>query len=214
MVVALQQEGIEAYKRRDEKDGERWMVVVPSGAQIEAVHALEARGLPRPEIQGFDAFYPGEGLVPTASEEHVLLQYATSQELRRSLLAIDGVVDAHVNLVLPDVRTARLRTAPVEPARASVVVKHEVGTKPVTDAQVRAVISGGVKGLAPDDVTVLLTPARAATQPLTEPRIVQVGPLSVPASTKGVTQLVFVVLSTTILGLAAALGAVVFRRRR
>ena len=215
MIVALEQVGIDATKVRDERDPEAWMVTVPAGAHAEAVHALEARGLPRPEIQGFDSFYPGEGLVPTSSEEHVVLQYATSQELRKSLLAVDGVIDAHVNLVLPDPRASRLRTTTPVPARASVVVKYDSAhAAPVTGAQVKSIVSGGVRDLHKDAVSVLLTPARAVAEPLAEPRLVQVGPISVPASTKGPTQLIFVVLTAVILGLAAALAAVLLRRRR
>lgn len=216
MVVVLRQHGIDASKARDEKDPERWTVRVPSSVQVEAVHALESRGLPRPPVNGFEAYYPGEGLVPTASEEHVLLQYATAQELRRGLLSIDGVIDAHVNLVLPDTRTRRARSKDAtDRARASVVLKFDAtADAPVTDVEVRQFVAGGVDHLALEDVTVLMTPARASLRPLEDPQIVQVGPISVSAGAKTVTQIVFVVLIAMILALAGALAATILRRRR
>jgi type III secretion protein J len=214
MVVALEQSGIDAEKTADDRDPERWAVQVPSGTHVEAIHALESRGLPRPEVHGFDAFYPSQGLVPTAGEERVLLQYATAQELRRSLLAVDGVVDGHVNLVLPERRRV-IGGGEAEPARASVIVKYDASDDtPLTSDQVRQLIAGGVAGLEQDRVSVLLTPSRAAIQPLEEPRLVQVGPLSVPPGTQTLTRLVFGLLTSVILGLAAALALVLVRRRR
>jgi type III secretion protein J len=214
MVVALEQSGIDAEKVADERDAERWAVRVPSGAHVEAMHALESRGLPRPEVHGFDAFYPSEGLVPTASEERVLLQFATAQELRRSLMAVDGVVDAHVNLVLPERRRA-LAGREQEPARASVVVKYDAAEKaPITVDEVKEVVSGGVPELEGERVSVLLTPSRAAMKPLEEPRLVQVGPISVPPGTQNLARVVFGLLTSLILGLAAALILVLVRRRR
>lgn len=214
IVVALEQTGVDAQKVRDEQDAERWMVRVPSGAHVEAMHALESRGLPRPEISGFGTFYPSEGLVPTSSEEQVLLQYATSQELRRSLLAIDGIVDAHVNLVLPDSRR-RLGSQPNRPARASVVVKYQAAEKPpVTVENVREVVAGGVDGLDADSVHVLLTPSHETMKPLEEPRLVQVGPLSVPAAAGNLARVVFGLMTSLILGLAGAIVVLLVRRRR
>lgn len=214
MVVALEQSGIDAEKVADERDSERWAVQVPSGAHVEAMHALEGRGLPQPEVHGFDSFYPSEGLVPTASEERVLLQFATAQELRRSLLAIDGVIDGYVNLVLSERRGA-LGTGEPEPARASVVVKYDASSEaPLTVEQVKEVIAGGVSGLSADHVSVLLTPARDAVEPLSDPRLVQVGPISVPPGTQNLARLVFGLLTSLILGLAAALILVLVRRRR
>src|SRR5690606_64424 len=98
MVVVLEQHGIEAHKERDPAGDGQWLVAVGAGARVEAWRILQIEGLPRPETGGFGSFYPGSGLIPTAGEERVVLQYATAQELQKALLKLEGVVDAHVNL--------------------------------------------------------------------------------------------------------------------
>ena len=213
MLVALQQSGLDADKVRDDRDPEAWVVRVPGGTHVEAIHVLEGRGLPRPEIEGFSAFYPGDGLVPTASEERVLLQYATAQEIRRSLIAIDGVLDAHVNLVLAD--SSRFGTAPERPARASVVIRYDANAKaPLAASDVQKIVAGGVERLGPDAVQVLLTPSRDASAPLAETRLAQVGPIAVPTSSQTFARVVFAAMTMLILGLGVALVLVLVRRRR
>ena len=128
LVVALEQHGIRADKAADGSEEESWMVTVPSGEKVRAWKLLEQKGLPRPEVSGIGEFYPTGGLIPTASEERVLYQYATAQELRKTLLKVDGVVAAQVNLVLPEKPRVRLANTEVEPPRASVLVKFQAGS--------------------------------------------------------------------------------------
>lgn len=216
MVVALEQHGITGKKAPDPAGEDRWMVLVPEGAKVEAWRVLEAEGLPRPQVKGFGAHYPSGGLVPTAGEELVLLQFATAQELRGSLLRIDGVVDAHVNLVLPP-RNKLLRPGEQAPApRASVLVKYRVGEDgkaPIQAEHVRELVAGGVQDMKREEVSVILTPAARSSRPLGAPVMAQVGPVSVAPGSKKVLFGLFGAVALVVIGLAAALGFVLMRQR-
>ncbi len=211
MVVALREEGFDAEKVRDDAEPGAWVVRVPGAVEVEATRALHQRGYPRPVAEGFASYYPSEGLVPTSSEEHVLLQYATAQELRRGLLTLHGVVDAHVNLVLPP-PSRRIRGAAEAPGpRASVVVRFREDHPGIPNEEIARYVAGGVQGLLPEAVTVLRT--RQPSAQLTTPSIVSLGPLSVPQASKVAMQTVFLLMLGLILGLAGALAFVVTRRR-
>lgn len=217
MIVALERHGIQSDKELDPRDAEKWVVSVPNGVRVDAWEVLSARGLPRPDVSGFDAFYPRESLVPTADEERILLQYATAQELRETLLSIDTVIDAHVNLVLPEKPRVRLSTDTIAPPRASVLVKYRARDDegpPISEADVKAMIAGGVDGLTQDNVTVLSTRADLGKQPVGEIQIASVGPVSVAAASKTALQLLVGGLVALMFALAGALVFVIFRQGR
>jgi type III secretion protein J len=209
MIVALDEAGISANKAADPA-GEGWMVQVASGEKSDAWRVLRQRGLPRPEPKGFGSFYPSDGLVPTAGEERVLLQYATAQELRAGLLTIDGVVDAHVNLVLPEKPRVRLSDQPVEPPRASVVVTYGGEASPLSEDRVKSLVVGGVEGMTPEHVTVMLS--RIETAAPGAPRYDQVGPISVAPANATMMQFVFGGMLLLIMVMAAAVVFLVVRR--
>jgi type III secretion protein J len=190
LVVALEQQGVSADKLRGASGEGNWTVTVPSGQKVRAWKLLEARGLPEPKTDGFDEFYPTGGLIPTASEERILYQYATSQELRETLLKVDGVVDAQVNLVLPEKPRVQLSNTEVEPPRASVLVKYQAGERtergkpPVSREEIERLVAGGVERLQRENVDVVLSAARNPVANAEEPDFARVGPVSVaPGST-------------------------------
>lgn len=207
LVVALHEAGIHADKVEANRRG--YTVEVPRGTTVHAMNALQTRGLPRPTVEGFTATFPDDRLVPSPAEERARIQYATAQEVRRSLLSIDGIVDAHVNLVLPENRTR----APQAETRASVVLRWSGDRSPITDDDVRRVVCGGVEGLEPGAVEVLMTQAAAPAQlaPLEQ---ITVGPLALQTGSKGATQAVLATLTSIILLLGALLVALGLRGRR
>ena len=217
MIVVLERHGIPSQKEVDPREDEKWVVSVPSGVRVDAWEVLSSRGLPRPDVTGFDAFYPRESLVPTADEERILLQYATAQELRETLLTVDSVVDAQVNLVLPEKPRVRLSTDEISPPRASVLVKYrdrDDNGPPVSEADVKAMIAGGVDGLERDRVTVLLTRVDLGTEPVGEIEIASVGPVSVAAASKTALQLLVGGLILLMFTLVGALVFVIIRNGR
>lgn len=218
IVVALEQNGIQADKAADPSGEQEWIVTVPSGEKVRAWQLLEAKGLPRPKVEGIGKFYPTGGLIPTASEERVLFQYATAQELRKTLLKIDGVVDAQVNLVLPEKPRVRLSNTEVEPPRASVLVKYranspsESGEPPIDEKAVEKLVAGGVEGLERKNVEVILSAATDAAEKLQDPDFRQVGPVSVAPRSKTMLQMVIGLMGFIIVVLGGGVVFLLWRR--
>ena len=159
MVVALSLEGFYAQKVRDPQDGELWAVRVPREDRVEAWMLLQREGLPRPATYRFEEVYPTGGLIPTSQEERVMLQVATARDLQGSLLKVQGVVDAHVHLVLPEVPRVRLSHEEAPRPRASVLLTWNVerAEPPISVEEVRRLVSGSVDGLVAEDVEVVLS---------------------------------------------------------
>lgn len=216
MVVVLEQHGLEAGKERDPEGDNLWMVTVPSAERVRAWKVLQDEGLPRPEVSGFSAFYPSGGLVPTSSEERVLLQYSTAQELRQSLLAIDSVVGARVNLVLPEKPRVRLQNTVIEPPRASVLIKYQPTQKepPLSELAVQRLVSGGVEGLSPENIEVIFTRSMRSARPLSEPTLASIGPVSVAHKSKLAFQILIFGMGFCIMLLCVGLGFMIFRQQR
>lgn len=214
MVVALEQQGIRGEKVPDPTTKETWMVIVPSESRVDALSTLKAQGLPRPAAEGFGKFYPSGGLIPTSNEEHVLLQYATAQEIRRGLLTVDGVVDAHVNLVMPKKARVRLSRDPEQKTRASILIKYRPNTEgkaPLNDAQVKSLVTGGVEEILPEDISVILSPEQSPA--MAAMRMEQVGPIGVDPKSKLKLQLLISLLCGAILIMGAGIGFLLIRRR-
>lgn len=215
MVVALSQHGFEAEKIRDPHDGDRWAVSVPQADRVEAWSVLQQEGLPRPAASGFGDFYPGGGLIPTAQEERVVLQYATARELQTSLLKVDGIVDAHVHLVLPEQPRVQMSNTAVAQPRASVLVqwRDRNGHPPLDEQAIRDLVSGAVEGLQGERVHVVMTAVSPVERQPPEDRLVQVGPLSVSPSSQGPLKFLILMMGGVIIALSAGLVYLVLSSR-
>lgn len=119
LITALRQSGIGA--RRTGLGEGVFSVVVAPGDFTEAIRLLEQRGLPRRRFQRVGDVFAADGLMSTPLEERTRLAFALSEELARSLSAIDGVLDAHVHLTLPEDRPLAEKDLP---AKASVLLTH------------------------------------------------------------------------------------------
>ena len=218
MMVTLAQEGIEARKVVDPRDGERWAIEVEQSQRVDAWSVLQRHGFPRRAEGGFDDFYPGGGLIPTAEEERVVLQYATSRELQSSLLRIDGVVDAHIHLVLPEQPRIALAGAEISKPRASVLLqwREDEEGPPLSEKALRALISGAVDGLEPEAVRVVMqaVPRPSVEEREMEPAYAQVGPLVVAPESHRMLQAVLAVMGLMVVLMASAVVALVLRFRR
>ncbi len=218
MVVTLANEGIEATKVVDPTDGERWAVEVAGNQRVEAWSVLQRHGLPRRAEGGFDDFYPSGGLIPTAEEERVVLQYATARELQSSLLRIDGVVDAHIHLVLPEQPRIALAGAEVSKPRASVLLqwREDEDGPPLSEEALRELISGAVDGLEPQAVRVVkqAVPRPEAPAEAKAPSYAQVGPLAVAPESQRMIQIVLAAMGMMVVLMASAVVVMVMRVRR
>lgn len=216
MVVVLTEYGMTPEKLRDPVDPERWAIKVPTAQRVDAWGILQDEGIPRPPETGFGDFYPGSGLIPTAQEERVVLQYATARELQSSLLRVDGVVDAHVHLVLPEKPRLQLSNTILSPPRASVLLqwRDRDGAPPLTTEEIKALISGGVEGLEADSVHVVMTAIQTRHIVSDKPNLVSIGPLMVAPASQGPIKILVLMMGAIIILLSAALAFVLLTARR
>ncbi|MEG0241943.1 MAG: type III secretion inner membrane ring lipoprotein SctJ [Pseudomonas sp.] len=144
------------------KDG---VVVRVNSADISrAVRTLDAVGLPKMARATMGDTFRKEGVISTPLEERARYIYALSQELEATLSNIDGVIVARVHVVLPE-RVAP--GEPVQPASASVFIKHDPRLEPDSiHGRVRRMVASSIPGMATavdnsQKLTVVFVPATA-----------------------------------------------------
>ncbi|SDO66336.1 type III secretion protein J [Pseudomonas azotoformans] len=129
-----------------------------------AVRTLEAAGLPKVGRSTLGDIFRKEGVISTPLEERARYIYALSQELEATLSNIDGVIVARVHVVLPE-RVAP--GEPVQPASASVFIKHDPRLDPDNiQPRVRRMVASSIPGMASaientQKLTVVFVPATA-----------------------------------------------------
>lgn len=161
---ALAAAGLDARKAAAGRDG--FDVTVDTGDLDRAVAILHAAGLPRGAHPGLAELFGKPGLVASGLEEQVRYQRALTGEIASTLLKLDGVRDARVNLALPVARPDPEfePTAPAPPVKASVLVSARPGRGEALRAErdaIRRLVAGAVAGLDPGSVTVVVVEAAA-----------------------------------------------------
>jgi type III secretion protein J len=162
----LLRNGIPASRDVDPKTG-TLTVWVEQSRFADAVELLRAHGLPKQRFDTIADVFKGNGLIVSPTEDRARMIYALEQELSHAISDIDGVLSAHVQIVIPD--NDPLQRDP-SPASASVLVEYKQGSH-VSDLvpQMKMLVAGGVSGLSYDKVSVILIPAvlpRTQSQPM------------------------------------------------
>lgn len=191
------------------KDG---VIVAVNTADIgRAVRTLEAAGLPRVARATLGDTFRKEGVISTPLEERARYIYALSQELEATLSNIDGVIVARVHVVLPE----RIAPGePVQPASASVFMKHDPRLDPDNiRARVRRMVASSIPGMTtavndPQKLTVIFVPATTYQE---QQRLVYFGPFLVPSDDLGFWRTSVIAL---LLGLISAVAGTLFMRNR
>lgn len=165
MISVLADAGINASKENVETrdGGSSWQVDV-DGSQIgEALNVLRAHGLPHQELQSLGQIFQQQGLVATPAEERVRYIYGVQQELARTLDDVDGVVVAHVQVVIPENDPLSDK---VKPSSASVYIKYRPGVDIQAMApMVKDLVTHSIEGLSYDNVSLFLQAETASPQP-------------------------------------------------
>ncbi len=158
MIAALRGANISATKQAS-GEGE-WSIAVSQDQFARAVEVLKAQGLPRDEFQSLGDVFAKKGFVSSPVEERARLIYGLSQELSRTVSAIDGVVEARVHLAIPEVDPLSDKT---KPSSAAVFVKYQPGfeLRSQTGA-IKSLVTNSVEGLQYDKVSVVMFPSQAA----------------------------------------------------
>ncbi|MBB4815699.1 type III secretion system inner membrane ring lipoprotein SctJ [Pseudomonas rhodesiae] len=191
------------------KDG---VVVAVNATDIgRAVRTLEAAGLPRVARTTLGDTFRKEGVISTPLEERARYIYALSQELEATLSNIDGVIVARVHVVLPE----RIAPGePVQPASASVFIKHDPRLDPDNiRARVRRMVASSIPGMTtavdnPQKLTVIFVPAATYQE---QQRLVYFGPFLVPSDDLGFWRVAVIV---SLLSLVSCVSAGLFLHNR
>lgn len=100
VVAALQNAGIDCHKTEGAEG--TWNVMIGESRFAQAVNLLEKAGLPRREYMGIGEVFKKTGMISSPSEERIRFMDALAQDLARTISSIEGVIDAHVHVVLPE----------------------------------------------------------------------------------------------------------------
>ena len=201
VVVALDRASVDATKDPDPAAEGKWRVMVPRDDLPRALSTLREEELPRSQPPGvLDALGKGS-LVPSEAAEHAQLVAGIAGDLDRTLESIEGVLRARVHLSVPPANPLRDEVTPR--GTASVLLEHRGSTPPVSADSVQRLVAGGVAGLLPTDVTVVMI-SRPAPAAAPGGELGHVGPIAVARTSVRDLQGALVVLVALVAMLASA----------
>jgi type III secretion protein J len=176
VMVALDRAGVDATKEPDPAVEGKWRVEVPRDDVPRALSVMRDEELPRALPSSvLDAVGKGS-LVPSEAAEHAQLVAGIAGDLERSLEGIDGVLSARVHLNVP--APSPLRDLAPPRGTASVLLEHRGSTPPLSADAVQRLVAGGVAGLLPTDVAVVMISRPVPAAPAAG-ELGHVGPIAV-----------------------------------
>ncbi len=162
IIELLADNDIQATKNRiDNGRTVSYSVAVSPGDKLLAIKTLNRFDMPRRHDMGYNDVFKDSGLIPTSSEERAKQLSALEGEIEKQLKLVEGVLDVQVQLVIPEESPLRAMDEVKAVATAGVAVKYlpgAGGTKPLSEAQIQAIVAAGTEGLTADRVVVVMTP--------------------------------------------------------
>lgn len=165
ILVILESKGIPASKTAaatsaigGDGGGAKYSIMVPEKYSIEAIAYLNQNGLPRTKGTTLLDLFAKQGLMTSDKEETIRYQAGLAQQLTNTILMIDGVIDANVQLSFPPEDTGLGQETEQKKITAAVYVKHQgVIDDPNIhlENKIKRLISGSISGLDINDVTVV-----------------------------------------------------------
>ncbi|ADO74089.1 flagellar M-ring protein FliF [Stigmatella aurantiaca] len=159
--TVLLERGLEARKVPEAGKKPSWSIEVDEAQASAAVRILAELGLPRPVAEtGCDVF-GGGALLRTPIEEQLCRTRVLERGIEKTLQGMEGVLVARVHLMVPP--PARPGHAP-SAAKASALLRTASGQADrlrQSQDRLQALIAGGVEGLSPEAVSLLVDEASA-----------------------------------------------------
>ncbi len=134
----------------------KYAIMVPEKYAIDAIAYLNQNGFPREKGTNLLGLFAKQGLMTSDKEETIRYQAGLAQQLTNTILMIDGVIDASVQLSFPS--DDAIGENQPQKITAAVYVKHQgVIDDPNIhlENKIKRLISGSVTGLDINDVTVV-----------------------------------------------------------
>ncbi len=138
--------------------GTKYSIMVPEKYSIEAIAYLNQNGFPRTKGTTLLDLFAKQGLMTSDKEETIRYQAGLAQQLTNTIMMIDGVIDANVQISFPPEETGLGLETEQKKITAAVYVKHQgVIDDPNIhlENKIKRLISGSVSGLDINDVTVV-----------------------------------------------------------
>ncbi|MDR2892618.1 MAG: type III secretion inner membrane ring lipoprotein SctJ [Deltaproteobacteria bacterium] len=158
MIAVLSNNGVAAQKVTGADKG-LWNLSVEEHLLPRCVEILSANGLPRSQYQSMGGVFKKEGMVSSPTEEKARLVFAISQELAGTIAAIDGVLNARVHLVLPELDSFGNK---ISPSTASVFIKHRADVDLASQVSpIKRLVENSVRDLKYESISVFLFPSAA-----------------------------------------------------
>ena len=156
--TVLVERGLDARKVPEAGKKPTWAIEVSEEQASDAVRILAELSLPRPAAEtGCDVF--GGGLIRSPVEEQLCRVRVLERGIERTLQSVEGVLIARVHLMVPPPpRPGQV----VTPAKASAMLRAVPGDAArlrQSQEKLRALIAGGVEGLSPETVSLLVDEA-------------------------------------------------------
>ncbi len=149
---------IEAKKMKEDGRVVTYKIVVPARFKIDAYKVLNKHELPRKQHKGYNEIFAQAGLIPTKAEEQAKSLAAIQGEVARSLQLIPNVLEAEVNLVIPEENPLANPGDEKSKPSASVTLKYLPvnGKPPAEKDEVQRLVAAAVKDMTPDRVEVFM----------------------------------------------------------
>ncbi|WP_240349158.1 type III secretion system inner membrane ring lipoprotein SctJ [Halomonas binhaiensis] len=212
MVASLARHGIPA--KRVVQEGGLMSVTVDEDNFAEAVSILDRLGLPQQKFSNLGTVFESNSLVSSPVQERAQMVYALSEELSHTVSQIDGILSARVHVVLPDNDLLERNSTP---SSASVFIRYSptLDVNPLIP-KIKTLVANSISGLEYDSVSVV--PVAAVSLDIAEgaPTMTLSSFLGIamPASSVARAGWIFGTLLVLVLGLAAALGWILWHQRR
>lgn len=166
IVVFLASKGIRALKvmapsgatAGPSSSSDLFNISVEEGKATQAMALLNRYGLPRRHGTDLLKLFAKSGLVSSDREETIRYQAGLAEELQNTVLKMDGVLDADVQISFPPSETAITPGAQPPKITAAVYVKHQgVMEDPNNhmEVKIKRLLAGSVNGLKFEDVSVI-----------------------------------------------------------
>lgn len=151
LTAVLLQHNIDASKVNNGKSG--YSVEVDKENFVLATSIARDNSLPKREFESLGTIFSGQGMISSQTEERSRLSFALSQELSKTLLQINGVLNARVHIVLAE--HDQMSGRDLLPS-ASVFIRHTKDS-PVKHMiiGVKETVAKAVPGLDVNNVTVM-----------------------------------------------------------
>jgi type III secretion protein J len=201
---------LESVVARKVSSGEAWAIEVAASQVSRGLAVLTERGLPRRQTSYDVLIEASGGLVPSADEERRRSTALAEVGLEETLLALEGVYDAHVHAVIPQSEARGLsRDAPRTPRVSVVLIERSTRPAPPDEAIV-AIVMGAVDGITPETIAIVRSMISLPDAPEAELEVV--GPFVVASESAGLLKLSLLGLSALGMALASALIVSAVRR--